>query len=85
MTVSIYDVHAAAAAPEHLRHVGILEIQAAGQLVVFLVERPAGNEDADHSIASRWSLSIPSPSLRSLSLSFGSIPPHSALRARILR
>ena len=41
------DVQAAAAEAEHVGEVGLLEEQFARELVVFLVEGAAGDEDAD--------------------------------------
>ena len=46
------DVEPAAAAAEHLLHVGVTEEEPAGELVVLLVERAAGDEDSDAHLCS---------------------------------
>ena len=46
--VRIDDLDAPSPQPQHLGEVGVLKEQRAGELVVFLVECPAGDEDPDH-------------------------------------
>ena len=42
-----FDAELAAAEAEHIGNVGVLKEQLAGELVVFLIERAAGDEDSD--------------------------------------